>query len=335
MLCYEILSHNCHLGPTELLPLRARRKGPRNSILAAIESLNSMTKKLLKITVLAALATASSITAASAGIISGMDSSGAINPALIAPVNDAPTFSPFSTQPTYTAGDVLFGFRATSGTGSTLDGIIDLGSVTQFNHTFTLSLGNIGAYMSANWGNDWYTRLDTSGSLDPTATAIQWAVVATNTTTHALWSSRDPNVQPTPWDRQFNNGPGQTSISSVGARYATETVASGTNNAVVQTASVANSWASFEPAPPNGANYAGSFQMWNPTNEGSTSTVMPFDSLPTGSGPGTTLGTFSWANDGTITFTVVPEPSTYAMLASGGVLLGGLMFLRRRRAAQA
>ncbi len=296
-----------------------------------------MIKKLLKITVMAAFASVISATATSAGILPGMD--GGINPNLVGPVNDsAGSFSPQSAQPTYSNMDALLGFRVTSGTGATLDGIIDLGSVTQFDHTFTLSLGNIGAYMSANWGSDWYTRQDTTGTLSPGATAVQWAVVATNTTNHALWSTRDPGVQSTPWDRQFDNGPGQTSIASVGARYATETIASGTNNAVAQTASAGNSWAQFQPAPPNGASYAGSFQMWNPTNEGSTSTALPFDSLPqaTASGQaGTTLGFFSWAADGTVTFTVVPEPSTYAMCALGGVLLGALMFLRRRRAVRA
>jgi len=238
-------------------------------------------------------------------------------------------------QPTYSNMDALLGFRVTSGTGATLDGIIDLGSVTQFNHTFTLSLGNIGAYMSANWGSDWYTRLDTTGTVTTTGTtAVQWAVVAGDIFTNTLWSTRDPGTQPTPWDKQFSQGAGSSAIDSVGSRYQTETIAAGTNNAVVQTASVANSWASFQPSPPNGANYAGSFQMWNPTDEASTSTVVPFDMMTESSGPGTTLGFFSWAADGSVTFTVVPEPSTYAMVGSGSVLLGALMFLRRRRAVR-
>jgi hypothetical protein len=243
-----------------------------------------------------------------------------------------------ATQPTYTNMDALLGFRVTSGTGATLDGIIDLGPVSQFNHTFTLSLGNIGAYMSANWGSDWFTRLDTTGTLQPGATAVQWAVVAGDINTDNLWSTRDPSVQSTPWQRQFSQGAGSSAIDGVGSRYHTETIAAGTNNAVAQSASAANSWASFQPAPPNGANYAGSFQMWNPTNEGSTSTVLPFDFIPTATADnqlGTTLGRFSWAADGTVTFTAVPEPSTYSMLALGGMSLGGLMILRRRRAARA
>jgi PEP-CTERM motif len=292
-----------------------------------------MTKKLLKITMMAAFGAVISATAASAGILPGMD--GGINPALIRPVSDSPgSFSPQSTQPTYTNMDALLGFRATSGTGATLDGIIDLGSVTQFNHTFTLSLGNIGAYMSANWGSDWYTRSDASGQAFPAnATAIQWAVVATDTSSKTLWSTRDPGLQPTPWDRNANQGAGTTDIASVGARYHLETIAAGTNNAVVQTASNANSWASFQPPPPGSA--SNSFETWTPTDEANTSTVVPFDQIAQGTGAATTLGFFSWAADGTVTFTAVPEPSTYAMFALGGVLLGGLMFLRRRRAVRA
>lgn len=248
--------------------------------------------------------------------------------------------STYAQQPTYNNMDALLGFRVTSGTGATLDGIIDLGPVSQFNHTFTLSLGNIGTFMSTNWGSDWFTRLDTTGTLAAGSTAIQWAVVAGDFTggTDNLWSTRNPSVQSTPWPRNFSQGDGSSSIDAVGTTFHLGTIATGTTSAIVQSASTSNSWASYEPAPPNGANYAGSFKTWNPTNEGNTNTVMPFDSIPTATAAGqlgTTLGTFTWNSNGTVTFTVIPEPSTYSMMGLGGLGLMGLMILRRRRTARA
>jgi PEP-CTERM motif len=231
------------------------------------------------------------------------------------------------------------GFRVTSGTGATLDGIIDLGSVTQFNHTFTLSLGSIGTFMTSNFGSDWYTRIDPATG----KTSVQWAVVAGDFQggTDQLWSTRNPAVRSTPWPRGFDTAQSipASDIDQVGTNYSGSTIAAGTTSAITQSASGGSSWAAFEPAPPNGSGSNGiSFQYFNPTNEGSTNTVLAFDSILDATAQnqvGTQLGTFSWAADGTVAFSVVPEPSTYVMCALGGTLLGGLMFLRRRRAIRA
>jgi hypothetical protein len=150
-----------------------------------------------------------------------------------------------------------------------------------------------------------------------------------------LWSTRNPAIRATAWPRNFDQSAGSGSIDAVGTTYSGNTIAAGTTSAITQSASAANSWASYQPG---GANYAGSFQTWNPTNEGSTNTVLAFDSIPTATAQsqlGTTLGTFSWASNGLVTFTVVPEPSTYSMMGLGALALVGLMILRRRRAARA
>lgn len=234
----------------------------------------------------------------------------------------------------YNNTDALFGFRVTSGTGSTLDGMIDLGSVSQFNHTFTLSLGSIGTFMTTNFGADWFTRIDAATG----RTSVQWAVVADDIVANTLWSTRNPSLVSPPWPRNSDSSQSitATNIETVAGTYSGNPIATGTTSAMTQATSVANSWASWQPG---GANSSGiSFATWNPTNEGSTNTVLAFDSIlssNTGGLHGTTLGFFTWNSDGTLTFTVVPEPETYELMALGAVGLVGLQILRRRRTVRA
>ena len=287
-----------------------------------------MNKKSHKIFGLSALCVAISAIAASAGIVPGMEGD-TIDPVPIQPIVD---FSPQTPTSNYNDMDALLGFRVLAGTGSGTEGIIDLGSVTQFNHTFTLSLGNLGTFMTSNFGTDWYTR-STSGQSGKTD--IQWAVVATDNSTNFtndLWSTRNPAVRSTPWTRAANQSEASNDITAVGSQYSGQTIDSNTTSAIKESSSNANSWTQYQP----GGGHSGgiSFQFFNPTDEGNTNTVLAFDSVLEGTGTGTQLGTFSWASDATLTFTTVPEPSTYAMFASGGVLLGALTFLRRRRAAR-
>jgi len=245
------------------------------------------------------------------------------------------SISSFAQLPSYNDMDALFGFNVTSGTGTAFCGVIDLGPVSQFNHTFTLSLGNIGSYMAATWGSDWFTRIDpvTLG------TSVQWGVVATDNVTNFtnnLWSTRNPAVRSQPWPRNFNQAIGSTNINSTGDTYTGYVIAPGTNNAVVEGAQDANSWAFFQPG---GAGSQGiSFGTWNPSNEGNTNTMLAFDFIPTataGGQLGTQLGFFSWASNGDLTFTVIPELSTYRMMALGALGLLGAIILRRRRSARA
>ena len=243
------------------------------------------------------------------------------------------SISSFAQTPSYNNMDALFGFRITNGsTGSGFCGVIDLGSVTQFNHSFTLSLGDIGSYMAATWGSDWYTRIDPGTG----KTAVQWGVVAGDIVSSNLWSSRDPAVRSTPWPRSFSQGIGSSNIDNAGSNYTGYLIEAGTNNAVKEGATDSGSWASFQPG---GAASGGiSFQTWNPSNEGSTNTMLAFDSIPVATSAnqlGTQLGFFSWASNGNISFTVVPEASTYRMMALGALGLVGVIILRRRRSARA
>jgi hypothetical protein len=234
-------------------------------------------------------------------------------------------------QTVYNDEDALFGFRVLSGTGSGTEGIIDLGQVSQFNHTFTLSLGNISNYMSTNFGSDWFTRQ----AVGQNETAIQWAVIATDNETNFtndLWTTRDPGIRPTPWTPGDQAIP-SNGVTGVGGQYNNQTVFTGTTSAIVQTSSNSNSWTQWQPG---GVNSFGiSWQFFNPSDEGNTNTVMAFDYVQAGAPNGVQTGTFTWGSDGSITFTVIPEPGTYRLMALGTLGLLGLMILRRRRVARA
>lgn len=62
---------------------------------------------------------------------------------------------------TYTDGNLILGFQATAGTGSTKNVFFNLGSATGFRDNGNQGvLGNIGATLATVYGSDWYTRTD-------------------------------------------------------------------------------------------------------------------------------------------------------------------------------
>lgn len=62
---------------------------------------------------------------------------------------------------TYTDGNLILGFQATSGTGSSQNVFFNLGSATGFRDNGAQGvLGNIGTTLSSVYGADWYTRED-------------------------------------------------------------------------------------------------------------------------------------------------------------------------------
>ncbi len=292
-----------------------------------------MIKKLLKIGAVAVLGTTMAV-GASASVLSGMD----FNTTPSAAIGGSSILGP-TPSGTYSDLDAILGFRVLAGTGSGFEGIFDLGAVSQFtpSTSFTLSLGSIGSFMTTNFGSDWYTR-STSGQVGKTD--IQWGVVATDNSTSFssdLWSSRNPAVRSTPWNSAADQSGPSNDIAAVGSVFnAGGAVAAGTTSAKKLSSSNANSWTNYQPG---GGHGSISFEYFNPTNEGNTSTVLAFDQILAGStNPGTKLGTFTWNSDGTVAWNgaaLVPEPSTYAMMGLGGLGLVGLTILRRRRAARA
>jgi len=268
---------------------------------------------------------------------------------------------PAQAQSTITAGfnDLVLGFRATSGTGSTLNLEVDLGSVSQFQSpsSSSFTIAHLSALdISGTYGSSW----NAAGS------SVSWGIVGTTGATAAgpgvpaktVWATK-------PWDvsgatdlagTAWNRG---STFAQQAPANAIATLFTGPNalNGATSTANSAYS-AVFTAGTPNSdstwssldlktANV--SFGYFNPTVDQTADFSLAQGSyllsdlyqITPGSGASTYLGTFGLAADGTLTFatsssfftTTVPEPSTYAAIA--GALALGLVAIRRRRQAAA
>lgn len=239
-------------------------------------------------------------------------------------------------QTTYNGGDVLLGFRALSGTGQAQDYVLNLGPVSQFtsanmvvfaNNTMGTGIGNIFQDLSNIFGATWYTDIFGADS------RVQWGVAASltdpNTGDPTVYGSRDPATRATPWNNAFVLGTAATAIDGAGGFYGGNPSTANSPIGVIQTAADTNSWAYYQP----GGVSTISFNYFNPTIEGDTSSVLSFDQLTqANNGPGTFMGTWTLSSNGDITWngaSAIPEPSTYILLFVGAGLF--LLLMHRRR----
>jgi len=247
------------------------------------------------------------------------------------------TFSASSAkaQGTYSQGDLLLGFRDTS---DSKDYVIDLGSASAFTgqslgFTETLSLGNVNADLTnifgAGWSSDANLYWGVAGS---TSSSILYAGESEQTlgTIGTPWSEASTHTQGTP--AGLINGIGTNAVSF-------STVSSNATDAFIQNNSDPASWESYMPFGANSNNSDSVFKYYAPEFEGNSSTGISNTALDlfqmnpaNGTGNlGTYQGTFTIDNGANVTFTVVPEPSTYAAVVLGAGIL--VLVSRRRRIA--
>jgi hypothetical protein len=220
---------------------------------------------------------------------------------------------------TYHDGDLFLGFRATGGTGATLDYLVDIGQPAQFvnatpGSSFLVNTGNLSSDLVAVFGSDWYTRIDPGTGRN----AVLWSsvggrlVAGGGDTANVLYAT---NPNPTPWPRLSNSAQaGTTSLTdALGTTYDGNSSTVNNSKAIVQSASSSNSYASFQPG---GVNSGGiSFQQWNPTIEGIPNATLTFCRIVPGSGNSIILGTFTLASTGVLTFTAASAPTPTSVVS--------------------
>jgi hypothetical protein len=211
------------------------------------------------------------------------------------------------------ANDLILGFEITdnSGQGATSDLEVDLGSITNFTNTASLTLSQLSvADLVSTYGSGWATRSDLAWGAAGVISAGSETFDATiNAPSSAKNSSQSALNAPT---------------GAIGALYQG-----------LLANSTANSWTGER------TNLGGSssdFQYFNPTQV--TDTTAPvgsinlysfFPSSGRSPAPPTLLGSFSLSSAGALTYVgsayAVPEPSAYAL----GICAALLFVVLRRR----
>ena len=234
-------------------------------------------------------------------------------------------------------GDVLLGFRSTTAPQNAF--VVNLGQYTQFTaaapgSTLTFgSLSSFGADLTAQFGSGWSTD-----------STVYWGVIGNYSGSGvSLYASRartNANTVATAWGSpsaasRNNTSGGINTIKNgfINASYTTESTntVAGQNNVVaagLQTGTGTPRWyygVNLNPDFSSSSLYSGS--GIEGVIGGGTQVL---DFFAQSSGATVSLGKFT-INDttGAVTFTAVPEPSTYMLLALSGTVF--MVFIRRRR----
>lgn len=230
----------------------------------------------------------------------------------------------------YQSGDLLLGVRAAGGTGATQTYVVNLGQASQFANlgkgaSFSPSVGNLGADLTQIFGANWSSRADVFWSVSGTTGLLSPVGSDPAKTLYATKAESPAGTLATPWNRAVENtqGPAASKMTALGQSYAQTAGApnqstSNSPKAVVQNTSDVNNYASYQPggSTQNAGPQPGiSFAYFNPTIEGSfaggvANSALDLIQLQPGTGPGKTLGTFTFSSDGVLTITG-PTPSTH------------------------
>lgn len=251
----------------------------------------------------------------------------------------------------FTPGDLVAGFFAPTGTGSDQTYLFDLGPATSYRDqapgaTFAVPT-SLSLDLIATFGANWATRSDLYWGIfgvansAPVGSAIDGDPVRTLYASRALGAG---GARATPWGTgtiigSTARGSAATQMATVqnSLDVAEGTTNSGNHGALIGT-NVNGSFEEFNPPGQAGT----SFSAFNPSilsNFGNGAAGADLDvfrilnnttgASPTGTvGLGSYEGTFSIDGAGVVTYTNVPEPTSFALLGAAAGLLG---FARRRK----
>jgi hypothetical protein len=255
----------------------------------------------------------------------------------------------FSASParalTYVQGDMLLGFYATGGEGSSTSVVLNIGQASLYrDHAgapFNLSIGSIQTDLVNAFGADWKSRGDVLWGVY----GGNWNAAVGSDSLYTLYgvrerSTADIQAQAYNLGSAATQSQPSTKIKDFGEAYALTGTASGLTTGVNPFASIQSSFADNDFAEyqtNNGGTSFGYFQaaLGDFTN-GTSGSVLDLFRMQTGSSSskGTYEGSFTISDSGIVTFGVVavPEPTTISfVLLAGGMLV--VFALRRGKAA--
>jgi PEP-CTERM motif len=232
----------------------------------------------------------------------------------------------------------LLGFEASGGTGASKNVVINLGTYEAISYAignggygYNLDLSAPGSVLSTTYGANWWTRND-----------LSWGLVGSDGTTLQSWLGTIGSISSAPLDG--------SSLGSVYSGWNNVQLAATSGNATISTANdsrgtshqtsvspIGNSgsWQSLVLSPAYGGLFSGAGDA--AVNTATRMNVFSFtaDVLGVGGADPTfvaytpTLAAVVGNNNGVIS--VVPEPSTYALLGVSALL--SVVYIRRRHKA--
>ena len=215
-------------------------------------------------------------------------------------------------------GDLYLGFETASGTGSSVNYVVDLGAAVNLS---SLNI-NIATDLAATYGANWYSRTDLYygiiGAVTPAVNGDpNYTLYASVTSGGTPWTSASSSSQHGTAN-QVNTMVGQYITDVANGQLGTAA------NSVLMATSEGGSWSALSTY---GIGSFGGFPGSIETGTGSALDVLRL--VPNASGPnGTLAATINLASNGSLS--AVPEPSTYALFGLGALLL--VIAVRRRNA---
>jgi len=269
----------------------------------------------------------------------------------------APTMAQIDT--TFNANDVLLGFRASGGNGTSTTIMVNLGAASTFRDATSnmINFVNIGSILSTAYDSNWYDRTNlwtgfvsaTNGQNDDntggTAIASQTTdynstiYVSTRRTATGTVGSANSTRPGNSIALNAQNMGGL--INTLGLTFD----ANDTSGVYNGSSSVTNLW-NTSMTGSNGADIGANYNVEATYTVGDRGTfgaagtveqmwdfyrVAQFPVTDADAGKGLYQGTFTLNSSGQVSFVAVPEPSTYALLALGA---GVVFFAIRRRNKQ-